>query len=121
MDCVVLVIEIIELLIKRGANDWDEGLKYACKGGHKRIVELMLEKGATNLNKGLRHLYIDNKKIAFLLIEKGADINNCRIDFTFDDIYYLYEKGIKSFGKYDKIIYNCMIRYVFDRLRNLSL
>ena len=33
-------------MINRGANFWNYGLKGACRGGHIEIVELMIKKGA---------------------------------------------------------------------------
>ena len=41
-------IEIAHLLIEKGANDWNFGLRGACKGGHTEIAKLMIQKGATS-------------------------------------------------------------------------
>ena len=40
-------------MISKGANNWNYGLKGACKGGHKEIVNYMISKGANNWNNGL--------------------------------------------------------------------
>ncbi|MFB5622743.1 MAG: hypothetical protein ACE5RH_01995, partial [Nitrosarchaeum sp.] len=39
-------IDIVKLMIKKGAYDWDSGLYGACEGRHMNIVELMIKKGA---------------------------------------------------------------------------
>ena len=44
-------INIIRLMIEKGANNWNNGLYYACKGGHMEIVKLMIERGADNVQK----------------------------------------------------------------------
>ncbi len=46
-------LDIINTMIEKGANDWDSGLLKACKGGHLEIVNLMLKKGADKLSDGL--------------------------------------------------------------------
>jgi len=37
-------IEIVKLMIEKGATDWNWGLYGACKGGNIEIVKLMIEK-----------------------------------------------------------------------------
>ena len=44
---------VIELMIAKGANDWNVGLYGACLGGSLAIVELMIAKGANSWNNGL--------------------------------------------------------------------
>ena len=46
-------MELVKLMIEKGANDWNNGLEYACIGGYKEIMKLMIEKGANNLQEGL--------------------------------------------------------------------
>jgi hypothetical protein len=65
-------LEIVKLMIEKGANDWNWGLRNACYDGHLEIVNLMIEKGANDWNRGLinacqgGHLEIVN-----LMIEAG--------------------------------------------------
>lgn len=47
-------MNIVKLMIEKGANDLDEGLEFACWGGHIEIVKLLLEAGAKNLEAGLQ-------------------------------------------------------------------
>lgn len=67
-------IDIIKLMIEKGANNWNWGLFGACRGGHIDIVKLMIEKGVNNWNLGLFGAccggHID---IIKLMIEKGAN------------------------------------------------
>lgn len=44
--CVERCINIINLAIEKGANDFDQALYGACEGGNMEIVNLMIEKGA---------------------------------------------------------------------------
>ena len=66
--------ELVELMIRQGADDWNEGLHWACKGGHKEIVELLIEKGADGWNWGLYGACRGgHKELVEFFIEKGAD------------------------------------------------
>ena len=67
-------IEIVELLIQKGANHWNWGLYGACKGGNIKIVHLMISKGADHWNFGLCEACSGgNIEIVYLMMEKGAD------------------------------------------------
>ncbi len=39
-------LDIINLMIEKGAGDWNRGLNNACKSGNLNIINLMIEKGA---------------------------------------------------------------------------
>ncbi len=104
--------ELVLLMIeKRDMNlNYNWALSSACSGGHKELVLLMIEKGANDYNDGLHGAcYGVHKELIYFMIEKGADINKCSIDLIFDDIYYLYQKGLKRslFGKYKKVALQC--------------
>ncbi len=45
--------ELVELMLQKGANNWNFGLYGACRGGHKELAELMIQKGANDWNRGL--------------------------------------------------------------------
>src|SRR5581483_1196561 len=70
-------IEIVELMLEKGANDYNQTLACAAFGGHIGIVRLMLEKGANNYNLAMAYAaekgYI---KIIRLMLEKGANNYN---------------------------------------------
>ncbi len=40
-------IELVQLMIEKGATDWNWGLLGACRGGHMEIVKLMIEKDSS--------------------------------------------------------------------------
>ncbi len=40
--------DLVDLMIEKGANNWNECLYGACKRGHRDLVDLMIEKGANN-------------------------------------------------------------------------
>ncbi len=111
-------IEIVKLMIDKNAADestnWNGGLAYACHGGHREIINLMIKYGADDFNKAMyytchgRLSYTkDRKEIILFLIEKGADIDQCKMELDFDDIYYLFQKGVKDFGKYQELYEQC--------------
>ncbi len=45
--CMGGYLDIVKLMIKKGADDWNWGLNYACKRNNLNIVKLMIEMGAT--------------------------------------------------------------------------
>lgn len=67
-------LKIVNLLIRRGVDDYNYGLYCACLGGHLKIAEFMIEKGADKYNYALEgackggHL-----ELVKLLIENGAN------------------------------------------------
>jgi hypothetical protein len=66
-------IEIVKLMIEKGASDWESGLFMACEGGHMEIVKLMIEKGANDWDDGLSAACDGgHTDIANLMIENGA-------------------------------------------------
>ena len=46
-------MELVHLVISKGAYDWNHGLYGACRGGHKDLVNLMILQGANNWKAGL--------------------------------------------------------------------
>ncbi len=54
--------------------DWDDGLRYACRGGHPSVVKLMISKGANDWNSGLRQACLKcHMHIVKLMITKAND------------------------------------------------
>jgi hypothetical protein len=66
-------VHLIELLIDKGAKDWDAGLRGAAEGGHLPLMQLFIEKGATRWNWALYgaarggHMHL-----VHFLIDRGA-------------------------------------------------
>jgi hypothetical protein len=44
--CVVGDPDLVNFMIKKGANAWDNCLYFACQRGHPKIVKIMIENGA---------------------------------------------------------------------------
>jgi Ankyrin repeats (3 copies) len=66
-------MEIVKLMIEKGATNFDWAIKYAAKGGHMEIVKLMIEKSATYFNAGMAYAAEGGQmEIIKLMIEKGA-------------------------------------------------
>jgi len=56
VHCISGHLNIVELLIKKGAYNWNGGLESACKSGQLDMINLMIEKGAnrcTNCYKSI--------------------------------------------------------------------
>jgi ankyrin repeat protein len=72
-------LNIVNLMIKKGAIDWDLGLAFACCGGHLNLVNLMIEKGAKLLNRGFADACkYGHLNIVNLMIKYGATkCDNC--------------------------------------------
>ena len=65
--------DLVELMITKGADNWKIGFSNACLGGHKDLVELMIAKGADNWNLGLENAcYGGYKELVEFMITKGA-------------------------------------------------
>jgi len=95
-------MNIVTLMIEKGANNWNTGMVSACLGEHMDIVKLMIQKGANNWNDGMvsacRTGYID---IVKFMIQKGADdwndgmIQACWAGYI-DIVKFMIQKGRSS-------------------------
>ena len=47
-------IEIVKLMLEKGAKNYDSAMSYAASSGHIEIVKLMLEKGAKNYDSAIK-------------------------------------------------------------------
>lgn len=66
-------IEIVQLMISKGADSWNNGLENACKNGHIDIVKLVLSYGANKLDTALFNAYLNgHMNIVHLLISNSA-------------------------------------------------
>ncbi len=115
--------DIAELLIDKGADDFDIGLNYACEKGYMELVKLMIDKGAasgpkslgdevTAWNIGLNYAcYGRHKDIIKLMIDKGAtDFNGgmnraCSNGYK-DIIELMISYGAKRFD--DGLFHACL-------------
>lgn len=95
-------LELVKLMINKGADDFDVALSEAAGGGHIDIVELMLQKGATNVDYAL--MGSATLGIAKLMIEHGAkDFNYALIvasrEGNIEIIDFLIEKGAANLNE----------------------
>jgi Ankyrin repeats (3 copies) len=89
-------MEIVKLLIEKGATDFDSAMYYAAEGGNMEIIKLMIEKGATEFDWGMKNAAEGgHMEIVKLLIEKGATEFNMAM-------YYASEGGHMEIVKYLK-------------------
>ena len=99
-------MNIVNLMIEKGATNWDWGLRCACKGGHINIVKLMIEKGAIWWECGLRGTcYGGHIDIINLMIEKGGDINTLN-----NEDKNKYNKWLKDKKEKDELIINGLLK-----------
>ncbi len=129
--------KLIEIMIAKGANNFNYGLRGAVLSGNKELVLDMINRGGREFDRCLFKVCIDyqttrdecvykysdkndkvfteeyfkklysSRQIALLLLEKGANIATCQIILDYDDIYYLVQRGFKKFGTYTKIADKC--------------
>ena len=101
-------IEIVKLMIEKGASDFEEGLYVASRNGHIDIAKLMIEKGAANYNFAMISASYEGQfEIVELMIEKGAnDYNEALVGAASCERRGETEKGamIASCEAYVKIV-----------------
>ena len=67
-------LDLVQLMITKGADDWNGGLYDACRGGHQALVHLMITKGANDWNYVLEGVCVGgHQALVQLMITKGAD------------------------------------------------
>ena len=70
-------LDIVRLMLFRGANNYNTGLTSAASGGHLDIVLLMLEQGANNFNEAMaRAAHRGHEDIVRLMLFRGANNYN---------------------------------------------
>jgi|SRR5579875_1013617 len=69
-------LDIVMLMIKHGANNWNLGLYSACKGGKRQIIDLMIQNGANDFYWALEGATENgNDEIIDLMLQKSANNN----------------------------------------------
>ena len=105
VGCSYGQIEVIEKMISKGANDWDNALMSACFSGNIEVVRKIIEKGATSFSQSLTSACVSgNIDIVKLMVEKGADsfdmaLGSIRNIKSEQIVKYLIEKGVNSLDK----------------------
>jgi len=66
-------MDLVQLMIDKGANNWNEGLLASCLGGHKDLAQFMIDKGANDFNRGLHRACIGgHEHMVQMMIDNGA-------------------------------------------------
>ena len=67
-------LELAQLMIDHGANDWNSALYHSCEGGSHKVVDLLIRKGADNWNNGLWGACAGgHKELVEAMIARGAN------------------------------------------------
>jgi len=67
-------IKFIEIIIEKGFNNWDRGMKYAALQRKKELIDFFIDKGATDWDNGLRYsAQAGDKYLIDFFISKGAN------------------------------------------------
>jgi ankyrin repeat protein len=65
--------KLAELMLKKGAADYNCAMHHAAENGYRDIVVLMLEKGASDYNWAMLNAAMGgHRDIVVLMLEKGA-------------------------------------------------
>ena len=119
-------LEIINMMLSKGATNYNWGLEGACLGGHLELVKMMLDLGANNYNKGLDNACLGgNIAIVNLMINLGANnidesLNSAWVGGHFEIFKLLLYKGATRFESlYDgdigfKVLYSRVTKKVLD-------
>ena len=67
--------DLVELMISKGATNWNGGLLGACQGGHLNLAKLMISKGANNWNGGVRYACEEGHLNMVELMMYEGDVN----------------------------------------------
>ena len=98
-------LDVINLLIQKGANDFNAGLHKASINNNLNIINLMIQKGADNFNDGLvtacKHNHND---LVSFFIEKGANDWERALRYSIhgrntEMIFYFLGKNISDYNK----------------------
>ncbi len=74
--CEKCKYDIIEYLIKMGADDWNEGFAAACEGNHKNIMEYMINKGKINFDNALKRACVGGHRNIINYLINDIGVNN---------------------------------------------
>jgi len=105
--------ELVDLFVKKGATDWNWGMRCAAKGDHKELVDLFVKNGATDWNDGLYWSKTTNLKIFF--IDQGAD------DITYFPQFYkdiCVKFHLPNGVLINKLLRRYIARFKGNKLRN---
>jgi hypothetical protein len=97
-------MEIVKLMIEKGATAFNSAMVYAAEGGNMEIVKLMIEKGATAFNSAMVYAVRGgHMEIVKFMIEKGATNFSWAMAFAAEGgqmeiVKFMIEKGATNFN-----------------------
>jgi Ankyrin repeats (3 copies) len=93
-------IDIVKLMIEKGATYFDDAMSEAGLGGHMEIVKLMIEKGATDFDRAMRFAADGgHMEIVKFMIEKGAINFNAAMGYAAEAGHMDIVEYLKQFVK----------------------
>lgn len=101
-------MDVVKLLMLYDPSYFDhtDALMYACIGGNIDIVKLMINKGACFLNRCLDQAFVYNHThIQNFLILKMKKIPEHTDRLSYEQLYYLYKKGVSPSKRYNQDFY----------------
>lgn len=102
--CYYNHIEIIDILLKFGTNDYNSGLDGACEKGHMDLAKYMISLGANNYNLALRKACSSgNIKLVRYIVELGGGkfergMYNAAVKNHKDIVDYMIELGARDYN-----------------------
>lgn len=92
-DIAILLVE--RGAIKYHTGIYNDAMAYACVKGKINLIYLLIKKGANDWNRGLIAACTYNQHdTAALMIEKGADIDKCTLELSIDAVTRLIRLGV---------------------------
>jgi ankyrin repeat protein len=101
-------LDLVNLMIDKGADNWNQGLNAACRGGHLDIAKLMIAKGASDFNHPMYIAWVEKHlALVHLMILNGGspshELNSLYINRPhFYNRYYI--KYLFDLPKFDKSV-----------------
>jgi Ankyrin repeats (3 copies) len=96
-------MEIVKLMIEKGARYFDDAMRFAAKEGHMEIVKLMIEKGTAMFDDAMYWAAGEgHMEIVKLMIEKGATDFDTTMAYAAEGghmgiVKFMIEKGATDF------------------------
>jgi len=97
-------IEIVNLMIEKGANDFNSAMVYASAEGNMEIVKLMIEKGVNTFNSSMKYSSQGgHMEIVKLMIENGGNNFNSAMVYAgkgghLEIVKFMIENGANKFN-----------------------
>ena len=104
LSCYNGNMELINILIKKGADNWDVGLHGACMGNHIYVVNYLIKMGSTDWNYGLEgacrggNISMMNRMIARGARDWNSGLYEACLGGHHEAVVMMISKGAHDFG-----------------------